>query len=237
MKAGLDIGNTRSKLGLFDGESIQMHHIGRQPEDLHQAIDQYGITDLIVTSVARDLIEDEILIQRLNSFIWLSHLTPLPISLEYTTPETLGRDRIATAVGASVLFPDENAIVIDAGTCTTVDVVENGKIFKGGYISPGIQMRWKAMHQYTAKLPLVKEWEPVDLIGKTTHEAMMLGGLMSMVMELEGFIQRMKNRYQLINVILTGGDGTIISENTVSEIDLCPNLLMEGLREIQRYNA
>lgn len=219
-----------------DGK-ISVHSIDRSPEALHDKISELKIKDLIVTSVTQLLVEDEEVIQNLDSFIWLSDSTPIPIQLSYNTPETLGRDRIATAVGASVLYPNSHSIVIDAGTCITVDVIKNGKIFEGGYIAPGINMRWKAMHEYTANLPLVQNGLTSDIIGKSTMEALSIGGAMTAVMELEGFIQRIKSTLNPINVILTGGDGTFISEQIVSEVDHVPFLLMTGLREIQRYNA
>ena len=238
MQAGLDIGNTRSKLGLFHSNGdIEIIYLERNADALSAAVGDYHITDLIVTSVVDELIEDEALIQKLDSFIWLSHVTPLPIELSYDTPETLGRDRIATAVGASVLFPKSHSLVIDSGTCMTVDFVRDGKIFEGGYIAPGIRMRWLAMHDYTARLPLVKDMPEWRLFGKTTSEALGVGGFGSLVFELEGFIYRIKEEYKELNVILTGGDGTFIFENIVHKIHLQPNLLMEGLREIQRYNA
>jgi len=238
MKAGLDIGNTKSKLGLFmpDGR-VEMETIDRSPQALHDKVQEYKIKDLIVTSVTQLLVEDEEVIRNLDSFIWLSDSTPLPISLAYLTPETLGRDRIATAVGASVLKPNEHSIIVDAGTCMTVDLLKKGKIFEGGYIAPGINMRWKAMNEYTANLPLVQNHEIRHIIGKSTHEALSIGGAMATVMELEGFLHRIKTELNPINVILTGGDGTFIADHIVSDVNHVPSLLMIGLREIQRYNA
>ena len=237
MKAGLDIGNTRSKLGLFhqDG-SIEMVALTNNKDDIVSSVREHKISDLIVTSVRRDQIEDEILIQDLESFIWLSHVTPMPVTLDYATPETLGRDRIATAVGASALFPGRTSLVVDAGTCITVDLVTLGKIFSGGYIAPGIHLRWKAMHEHTAALPLIEEYPEPRLVGRSTAEAVGIGGAMTTILELEGYISRLTQDYGEINVILTGGDAEYIFSNTRTAIHLRPNLLMEGLREIQNYN-
>jgi type III pantothenate kinase len=237
MRAGLDIGNTRSKLGLFHGDgSIELISLTNDTEDIVSRVREYQVRDLIVTSVKREKIQDEILIQNLDSFIWLSHVTPLPITLDYSTPETLGRDRIATAVGAGTLFPGKTSLVVDAGTCITADVVTLGKIFSGGYIAPGIHLRWKAMHEHTAALPLIEDYPEPRLIGRSTAEAVGIGGAMTAILELEGFVHRLTADYGEINVILTGGDAEYIFRNTRTAIHLRPNLLMEGLREIQNYN-
>ena len=239
MRAGLDIGNTRSKLGLFTSSGIEVYEIGRTAEDLDAAVKRFQITELIACSVAKDLIDDEELVRKLERFIWLTHLTPLPIQLDYTTPETLGRDRVATAVGAWSLNKERGGpvCIIDAGTCVTMDIVDGAGIFLGGSICPGINMRLKAMNTFTANLPFVRLEEWKAGLGKTTEEALLLGAGQGVVCEIDGFVARMKARFPGLNVILTGGDGHLIEKKLDSKIFLHPELLFIGLREILKFNA
>lgn len=240
MKAGLDIGNTRSKLGLYheDGR-IEVIGIDRTVEALTSQIEVYGITDLIVSSVSGALVDDVDWMHRLETFIWLSHHTPLPISLDYSTPETLGRDRIALAVGAYHLLPKEQlpALIIDAGTCMTMDILDQNHCFKGGVISPGIQMRLRAMNNFTDALPLVDLDDWTGPLGNSTKEAVLLGAAQGAVCEIEGFAGLLENEFSELNVILTGGDGPMIAKKLQRKIFLHPELLHIGLRETLKFNA
>jgi type III pantothenate kinase len=240
MQAGLDIGNTRSKLGLFESQQkIKVVNIGRTIADLETAVEQYQIQDLIVSSVSGDLVNDEELVHKLNQFIWLTHNTPLPITLDYHTPETLGRDRVATAVGAWSIYKDEPTAtcIIDAGTCITMDIVTGDGRYLGGSICPGITMRLKAMNNFTSNLPFVelKDWEPG--LGKTTEEALLLGAGQGVICEIDGFIAKMNRQFSKLTVILTGGDADLIEKKLESKIFLHPELLFVGLREILKFNA
>ena len=240
MKAGLDIGNTRSKLGLYyeDG-TIEIVEIERTPEAIFEMLMKYEIDELIVSSVSGDLVDDARLMKSLKTFIFLTHHTPMPIHIRYRTPETLGRDRIALAMGAWSLTRKNPTpcLVVDAGTCITLDVLDENGDFQGGSISPGIQMRLKAMNNFTANLPFVtfKDWE--SQVGKSTEEALILGAGLGAICEIEGFSRRLEEDYKGLNVILTGGDSDFISKKMTSKIFLQPNLLHIGLREILRYNA
>lgn len=240
MKAGLDIGNTRSKLGLYheDG-TIEMMEIERSPDAIFDKIMQYEIDGLVVSSVSGELVDDARLMKSLKTFIFLTHHTPLPIHLKYKTLETLGRDRIALAMGAWFLTKKKPTpcFIVDAGTCITMDVLDGNGDFLGGSISPGVQMRLKAMNNFTANLPFVNftDWE--SEVGSTTEEALILGAGLGAICEIEGFYHRMKDAYKGLNLILTGGDAEFISEKLTSKIFLQPNLLHIGLREILRYNA
>lgn len=240
MQAGLDIGNTRSKLGLyFEDGTIQVKQIERTHDAIHAAIRQYEVDSLIVSSVSGDMVDDVQLMKSLNTFLFLTHHTPLPIQLQYDTPETLGRDRIALAVGAwshNERRPNP-WLIVDAGTCITLDILDENGSFLGGSISPGIAMRMKAMNTFTANLPLVSLENLDTQIGKSTKEALILGAAQGAVLEIEGFFGLMKQRFSGLNLMLTGGDAAYISDSISSKIFLQPNLLHEGLREILRYNA
>ncbi|MDX1684486.1 MAG: type III pantothenate kinase [Saprospiraceae bacterium] len=240
MKAGLDIGNSRSKLGLyFDDGTIETKEIERSPEAILKSVNKYAIEELIVSSVSGDLVDDVMLMKALRHFVFLTHHTPLPIVLKYETPETLGRDRMALAVGAWSINKKRSSswLILDAGTCITMDVLNGEGEFLGGAISPGIAMRLKAMHTFTANLPFVnlKDWE--DPIGRNTEEALIRGAAQGAVCEIEGYIERLKSELEDLNVILTGGDATFISKKINSKIFLQPDLLHVGLREILKYNA
>lgn len=159
-----------------------------------------------------------------------------PIHNLYETPETLGRDRIAAVTGAWKIFQQDPCVVVDAGTCITIDYISKG-IFEGGNISPGINMRFRAMHGQTHSLPLVEVGETNRLLGKNTREAIRLGGQMGAVLEIKGWLHVLKTRYGAFNVILTGGDAPLISEMLGSEFMVNQHLVLIGLNTIYRYNA
>lgn len=240
MQAGLDIGNTRSKLGLYFGDgTIKMIYLERESEAIFEAIRKFEIDELIVSSVSDLMVEDVKLMKTLKTFVSLSHHTPLPITLEYNTPETLGRDRIALAAGAVALRPGRHQpyLVIDAGTCITMDIVDANGTFCGGSICPGMTMRLKAMNTFTANLPLVSLEDWTQPVGKSTAEALNLGAGLGAISEIEGFYDRMKEDYPGLDLILTGGDADFISKKIKRKIFLHPELLHIGLREILRHNA
>jgi len=172
------------------------------------------------------------------SFLELTTGTPLPIRLKYTTPETLGKDRVAAAVGAFHLFPKENCLVVDAGTCLTLDVVSAEGEFLGGNISPGIEMRLKAMHHFTAKLPLVEKVETLgDWLGDSTKNAMLNGAELGALLEVEGFIGWCQVKFPSLRVVLTGGDADFFVKHTKTKIFAHQNLVLIGLNQILQHNA
>lgn len=170
-------------------------------------------------------------------FIHLNHNTPLPIIIRYETPETLGKDRIASAVGAWTMFPNQTSLVIDMGTCMTTNIIDDKGNFLGGNISPGIQMRMKAMHYFTAKLPLAPLHIPEYDLGKNTIEALQNGAIKGTFYEIKAFITEINQKYQINNVILTGGDADLFAKLVNFEIFAVPNLVMMGLNEILQNNV
>ncbi len=162
--------------------------------------------------------------------------TPLPIQNKYRTPKTLGKDRLAAVVGAYHLFPGESSLVIDAGTCITYDIIDAAGNFLGGNIVPGMKMRWKAMHHFTAKLPLVDKKRSPD-IGKDTISALVTGGSLGTTLEMDGWIQYFSQEYDVINTILTGGDGEYFAKRLKSKIFANPNLVLVGLNKILKHNV
>jgi len=216
----LDIGNTQIKLGIF--EHTQMIHV---QENLSNAeviklIDQQKPQYLALTSVKK--LEETFLTQlkQISNVFILNADTPLPIQNLYQTPQTLGSDRIAAVVGASIVYPAKASLVIDAGTCITYDFIDREKKYHGGNISPGLQMRFKAMNYFTSKLPLVENCchEVTSLVGKTTKEAMQNGVLAGYT------IDSLK------------GDRFFFETRIKERIFVASNLILTGLNEILRYN-
>ncbi|MCT4664362.1 MAG: type III pantothenate kinase [Flavobacteriales bacterium] len=167
---------------------------------------------------------------------FLDSETPLPIKLDYKTPKTLGKDRIATAVAAYYDFPNSNCIIIDIGTCITIDFLDAKGVFHGGRISPGLQMRLSAMNHFTGKLPLVERNLDIDIIGKSTEESLQSGAFYGILHEIEGTIHHFKQHYDFINVILTGGGAHAFDKRLKSSIFASNHFLVKGLKYILSYN-
>jgi pantothenate kinase, type III len=179
----------------------------------------------------------EFLDRSFDQFIELNHITPLPIANLYETPETLGKDRIAAAVGANELFPDQNVLVIDAGTAITYDFVSAENQYLGGNISPGLQMRFKALNQFTDKLPLVDSSAYFSEIGKNTKEAIRGGVQNGILFEIEKTIELFSGKYEDLQVILTGGDAAFLSQLIDADVLVHLNLTLIGLNRILEFNS
>jgi len=164
----------------------------------------------------------------------LTHLVPLPIKIGYETPETLGKDRIAAAAGAADLFPGRNIVAIDAGTALTIDLITDKGFFAGGNISPGLRMRFSALHQQTFSLPEIEPSEEVPLIGKNTREAILAGVVNGLIYEIDNSINSLKNKYNDLQVIMTGGDAPYLSGRLKNTIFVEENLVLNGLNAILR---
>jgi type III pantothenate kinase len=240
MNLTIDIGNTRTKIAVFDGDALLTQAVWDEltMEALKQVTYNQKVEKIILSSVSRQSEEVMAFLKGHFSFLELETDTPLPIRLRYKTPHTLGKDRVAAAVGAFHLFPGENCLVIDAGTCITLDMVSAEGEFIGGNISPGIEMRLKAMHHFTARLPLVAKTEELpDELGDSTENAIRNGGELGALLEMEGFIQRCKQKFQLLRVVLTGGDADFFVKHAKTKIFAHQNLVLIGLNQILQHNA
>lgn len=238
MNLTIDIGNSRTKLGIFDGEQLIERPVLKTPKinEIAQIIDIHGIERAICSSVAAYPSELDDFLRENLFYIQLETTTPLPIKNDYKTPETLGKDRIAAAVGAWQIFPNQNLVVIDAGTCITIDFVDKSGVYMGGTITPGISLRYKAMHHFTSRLPLVKRQRLDGFIGYSTETCMRVGAQMGATLEMEGFISRYIEEFGEIRVIITGGDADYFVNEVKNEIFARPNLVLTGLNEILAYN-
>lgn len=166
-------------------------------------------------------------------------LSPSPLKTDYRTPETLGPDRFAAAVGAYSLFPGRNILILDFGTCLKIDFVDSEGVFRGGAISPGLDMRYKALHTFTAKLPLLSRPErfPDFLSGKSTPDSLHAGATLGLLAEAEGIIRRYEETVDRINVVLTGGDAYFFDGHLKNAIFVPQNLVLLGLAETKKYHA
>jgi type III pantothenate kinase len=166
-------------------------------------------------------------------------LSPSPLKKDYLTPETLGPDRFAAAVGAYSLFPAQNTLILDFGTCLKIDFVDSYGVFRGGAISPGLDMRYKALHTFTAKLPLLSRPErfPDFLSGKSTPESLHAGATLGLLAEAEGIIRRYEETVDRINILLTGGDAYFFEGHVKNAIFVPQNLVLLGLAETKKYHA
>ncbi|TVR83104.1 MAG: type III pantothenate kinase [Saprospirales bacterium] len=232
----LDIGNTTLKWGVF--EKGILSDSGKASSDFSSfpAVPEFVTHCVYCASgiVHRNLFEEklkgvEIFEVRPGTFG--------PVTSEYTTPDTLGPDRIAGFTAANVIFPSENVLVIDAGTCITYDVVDKNGIHLGGSISPGLNMRLRAMNKFTKNLPLVSVPKVINPRAVSTLEAIGQGALAGAVFEIEGMIAELKKTVYPIKVLLTGGDAGLFANFLKTEIFAEPNLVLLGLYEILKYHA
>lgn len=178
-----------------------------------------------------------VLSEEFDQFIELDHQTALPIDNLYETPETLGKDRIAAAVGANELFPDQNLLIIDAGTAITYDLVSEKNQFVGGNISPGLEMRFKALNHFTGKLPLVEYSNDYEPVGKNTIDAIRAGVQNGILFEIAQTIDLFNRNYQNLHIIMTGGDSYFFDKKLNYSIFVNFNLTLIGLNRILEHNA
>ena len=237
----IDIGNTKTKLGLFEeNELLKVKSFNNQDLEINsQLFDVYEPEAIIVSSVNETAEKKLNLAAFAAKLTFLNHKTALPIKLNYKTPETLGKDRIAAIMGARSSYSNQNILVIDAGTCVTYDFLTSQQVYLGGVISPGLQMRLKAMHNFTNKLPLVN-WEAKKRpksIGNSTISSMLSGAINGLIAEMNGFVTNYEKQYKDLKIVITGGDANFFEKEVKNGIFADPNLVLKGLNEILIYNG
>ncbi|MGZ4033969.1 MAG: type III pantothenate kinase [Bacteroidia bacterium] len=239
MKLILDIGNTRIKAGLFDQNELKNSFAFNSFGDLFTAgvFEKYSIEHCIVGSVVNEMEPFITRLKEKTDVLVFSAGTQVPIKNLYGSAHTLGSDRLAGAIGGNLLHPDKNVLVIDAGTCIKYNFVNSRNEYIGGAISPGLQMRFKAMHTFTSRLPLLEVDENYQkLIGTNSTESMMSGAEIGAVAEVEGFITLYKEQYPDINVLITGGDVNFFAKRLKNSIFADQFLILKGLNAILNYN-
>lgn len=235
----IDIGNTQYKVCVFDNDEVIYHTYLDELNKIFidDLMSQYTISQAIYSDtrgVNEKLFED--MFANTVPIISLKHTTKLPVKLEYNTPETLGKDRIAGVVGAFSIFPNEPCLVIDIGTALTIDFIAENAVFKGGIISPGPEIRFRALHQFTGKLPLLKPTNEVSDLGYSTKTAIQFGVQNGLAHEINGYISRFKQQYHHLKIILTGGYAYLFDKKINYPIFADSFLVPKGLNRILVYN-
>lgn len=237
MNIVVDSGNTYAKIGWFSGDNLLRYRTMLSFQDLIQLIKSELPEQIMYSSVSRSREEFLKALDEDIPVLNLSGETPVPIRKDYETPATLGADRVAAAVGAHWLFPASDVLVIDMGTCITYDLVDREGTFQGGLISPGVRMRFNALHTFTKRLPLFDPENSPDLIGKSTKQAMQSGVMNGMLAEIEGIIERYRNKTPDLRVVICGGDVPFFESSLKPPIFAVPELVLIGLNRILTYNV
>ncbi len=236
----VDVGNTLIKLAVFKADELQIKKTIIKSDFLDTLseikIKYPQITHCIISSVGKISETHLDKLKKEYKTLVLDHATKIPFQNNYATPKTLGVDRIALISAAAVEFANKNVLVIDAGTCITYDFLSEENMYTGGAISPGLQMRYKAMHTFTEKLPLL-EAEPIDkFVGNSTISSMHSGAFNGIIHEIDGFITSYKSTFKNLTVILTGGDGHFLRDRLKNDIFATSNFLLQGLNHILEHN-
>lgn len=235
MQLVVDAGNTKIKLAVFKEDQLlqkQVVDLKDLANALSALISKYAITKAIIASVG-NLTEVQMrAIQNRFPTVVLDHRTSMPFKNKYQTPHTLGVDRLGLVAAFAKAYPKKNGLIIDAGTCVTYDFIDAKNNYYGGGISPGLGLRYAALHQHTAKLPLLSVTEDFPLIGDTTASSIHSGVIGGLVQEIDGIILQYKEKYDPLIVVLTGGDAKVLSKRLKNSIFAHSNFLLEGLNYI-----
>lgn len=241
MNLVIDIGNTRTKFSVFNRDEVLITVPVDEflPEFIDVLKEEHPQLDKVIVSSVKDYSTElkEAFKLRFKRFIELDADTPVPIENCYLTKETLGKDRIAAVVGGFDLYPETNLLVIDAGTAITYDFLNSKGQFLGGNISPGIDMRFRALNHFTGRLPLLGQKELNKLYGTTTEEAIVAGVQNGVIYEIDSVIDAFKDFYNNLKVIITGGNVGFFDKKLKNSFFVNFNLTAIGLNRILEYNA
>ena len=235
----IDIGNTRIKAGLFLENELKHSFVFDSATDFFEAdiFRKFLVKQCILASVVNEIEPFIIRLKEKVNVLVFSGETPTPIKNLYRSAHTLGSDRLAGAVGGNLVFPGKNVLVIDAGTCIKYNFVNANSEYIGGAISPGLQMRFKAMHTFTSRLPLLEVDENFQtLIGTNSSESILSGAQIGAIAEVDGCIALYKQQFPDINVVITGGDVNFFEKRLKNSIFADQNLILKGLNAILEYN-
>ena len=235
----VDIGNTSTKLAIYeDGKKIALSRL----KDLNcMVLDKelrgFSIDRTIISSTKKLPPNITQLFYGSVTYVHiLSYNSLLPFKIEYDTPETLGPDRIAAVAGAYNLFKDKDVLIIDAGTAITFDFL-SGDTYKGGNISPGLSMRFRALNKFTDKLPLLSHTDNYSFPGRNTNDAITAGVITGVTYEINEYIRTFENKQTDFKIILTGGDSDFLKDKINYQVAYMPDIVIDGLNYILEYNA
>jgi type III pantothenate kinase len=235
----IDVGNTRIKGAVFEEDKALEYCVFPKDEirkNIEIILKKYQkITHLVVASVGS--VEKQLFLdfEKVLEIWFVSHDDSFPFINGYATPKTLGIDRMVLAAGATLQFRGQSRLIIDAGTCVTYDFVDHNDVYLGGAISPGLRLRYEALHHYTEKLPLLNTTDPNYFIGKSTAESIHSGIVNGLAHEINGFIDEYSAQYSNFIIILTGGDTEFLAKRLKNTIFANSNFLLESLNQIFQY--
>lgn len=238
MQLIIDVGNTRVKAAIFKGDVLQVKHnfvLNDFSKEVAEFAGLYPVKKAIISSVGKLSMEQAQFVETRYKTTILDYKTALPFKNNYSTPKTLGVDRIALVAAFVKMHPNKNGLVIDAGTCITFDFIDSKRSYNGGAISPGIRLRYESLHNLTAHLPLLKKTIPESIVGTSTVTSIHSGVIQGVVSEIDGVIQEYKTQYFVDTIILTGGDAQFLSKRLKNSIFAHSNFLLEGLNYILTY--
>ena len=240
MLLAIDVGNSRIKVAVFEHNKpieIFVFDSDEAVKNFKNILKKYPKTRKAILSLVGKLdAATEKLIQNSLKTEIVSHKTTFPFINSYATPTTLGIDRLVLAAGAVLLYPKQNRLVIDAGTCITYDFIAANDDYLGGAISPGITIRYKSLNNFTAKLPLLEKKETENFIGNSTENSIHSGIINGVCYEIDGFISRYSDKFQDLTIILTGGDAVFLAKRLKNTIFANSNFLLESLNLLSLYS-
>lgn len=240
MKLVVDIGNTLIKSAVFDGNKIirKTSSFEITTDLFKELLSEYSIKSCIISSVRKDITSVRDFLTTKTKLYVLGDETSLPFNNRYSTPNTLGHDRIAGMAAASIMLHGKNVLVVDAGTSLTFDLLNSKNEYLGGAISPGLSMRFKALNKLTGKLPLIEFNSTIlpELIGDSTKNSILSGVVNGFIKEIEGIINEYKSLYNQLEIIVTGGDHKYFDKLLKYKTFAAPNLVLEGLKGILDFN-
>ena len=240
MLLAVDIGNTLIKTAVFEHNTIIYLDTFNKKDfinSIKSVLNKFSkINSIIASSVNEIQKNDFSSFQKRAEIEFITHNSKLPFQNLYSTPNTMGIDRLVLAGGATLTYPKTNRLIIDVGTCVTYDFVTEDDLYLGGAISPGLRMRYKALHSQTAKLPLLPLKEPENIIGNSTDESIHSGVVNGLVLEIDGFIEAYKKKHPNISIILTGGDTDFLAMRLKNTIFANQNFLLESLNLMHQFN-
>lgn len=235
----IDVGNTRIKGAVFEGAILLEIFVFTKIElqkNIEIILKKFEkVSDLVVSSVGDVEKLSFLAFENMLNVHFISNTDPFPFQNKYATPQTLGIDRMVLAAGATLQFPNQNRLVIDAGTCVTYDFIDQDNNYLGGAIAPGLRLRYESLHNYTAKLPLLALENPENLIGNSTSDSIHSGVVNGLVYEIDGFINEYRARYLNFIIILTGGDTDFLAKRLKNTIFANSNFLLESLNQTFQY--
>ncbi len=242
MKLAIDIGNSKIKITSFKDDLLNRHFFIDKEEDINNKwISDFikeKVSSIIICSVRKNIPQNILSLEKTcKQFLIFNHNTPVPVINTYEIPETLGIDRLASAIGAFSVFPGKNCLIIDAGTAVTFDLLNDKGEYMGGAISPGLNTRYKSLSHFTQKLPLLELNKLNKYPGKNTEDSIQNGVQLGLIYEAEGYRRESEKYFPDLHVLITGGDYEFFERNLKKPIFAEPNLIAKGLYRILKHNA